>query len=57
MSKGEGIRRVSHGYHYFLVKQGTEGDVYSSARRIMRMERIREVVVIEGEYGFVVKAD
>ena len=57
MSKGEGIRRVSYGYHYFLVKPAATGDVHRSARRMMSIGHVREVVVTEGEYGFVVKAD
>ena len=55
MEEGK-IRRVSHGYHYFLVRPATACDVHRSAKRMMGIERICEVLVTEGEYGFVVKA-
>lgn len=50
------IRRVSHGYHYFFVRPGDNRDVHKAAARLMAIESVREVSIIEGEYGFIVKA-
>ena len=54
---GKEIRRVSRGYHYFFVKPGRNGDVHRAAERLMKIEDVKEVSIVEGEYGFIVKAE
>ena len=50
------IRMVSHGYHYFFVKPGRNGNLHKAAARLMGIRKVGEVAITEGEYGFVVKA-
>ncbi len=50
------IRMVSHGYHYFFVRPGRNGNVHKAAARLMGIRRVKEVAITEGDYGFVVKA-
>ena len=50
------IQRVSNGYHYFFVKPGDGMNADATARRIMEIGPVGEVLVTEGEYGFVVRA-
>ncbi len=53
---GEGrIKRISYGCHYFFVKPGKNGDVHMHAKKLMSIEQVKEVVITEGEYGFIVK--
>ena len=51
------IRMVSHGYHYFFVRPGRNGNVHKAAARLMAIRKVKEVAITEGDYGFVVKAD
>ncbi len=53
---GNRIRRVSHGYHYFFVRPGRNRDLHTAARKLMKISKVKEVDVTEGDYGFVVKA-
>ncbi len=54
---GEGkIKRISYGCHYFFVKPGKNGDVHRYARRLIDLKEVHEVLVTEGEYGFVIRA-
>ena len=41
----------------FLVMPSKCSDVHKSAKKLMAIGRIREVMVTEGSYGFVVRAD
>ena len=41
----------------FFVMPGKSSDVHKSARRLIGMDKVREVLITEGSYGFVVKAD
>ena len=50
------IRRVSHGYHYFFVRPGRSGNVHNAAKKLMRIRKVREVAITEGDYGFVIRA-
>ena len=54
---GKEIRRVSRGYHYFFVKPGRNVDAHKAAEKLMTIEKVKEVSITEGRYGFVVKAD
>ncbi len=54
---GRGIRNRSGSYDYFFVKPEGRRNVHETAQRLMRIGRIREVVITEGHYGFVVKAN
>ena len=54
--RGRNMRRVSHGCHYFFVRPGRNGNVHKAAARLMRIGKVREVAITEGDYGFVVKA-
>ena len=50
------IKRVSRGCHYFFVKPRQNGSVHAAAEGLMRIEKVREVSVTEGAFGFVIKA-
>lgn len=47
----------SASFDYFFVKPSRKGNVHSAARKLIGIKGIREVSVMEGDYGFVVKAD
>jgi hypothetical protein len=51
------IRRRNRGYNLFFVKPGRNADVHKTAKKLIEIERIKEVIITEGAYGFVVKAD
>ncbi len=51
------IRNTVGGYDYFLVKPAVNGDAHKSALRLMEIDRVREVAITEGAYGFVVRAE
>ena len=52
---GKKIRSCSGSYDYLFVKPGGNGDVHSTARKLMDIDMVREVAITEGEYGFVLK--
>jgi len=52
----KGIRRIADSYHYFFVKPNSKENVHETAERLMSIASVEEVSVIEGQYGFVVKA-
>lgn len=54
---GKRIRRVSRGYHYFFVKPTGNSSVHRTAEKLIAIRPVREVSIIEGEYGFIVKAN
>jgi hypothetical protein len=50
------IRNQSGNYDYFFVKPAAKENVHETARKLIKIGRIREVAITEGDYGFVVKA-
>lgn len=54
---GKKIRSCSGSYDYLFVKPGGNGDVHSTARKLMDIDMVREVAITDGEYGFVVKVN
>ncbi len=40
----------------FLVRPGRTADVHESAKRLMEVGSVREVLITEGSCGFIVKA-
>ncbi len=50
------IKNNASEYHYFFVKPNRLGSVHDAAKKLMKVRQVREVVITEGEYGFVVKA-
>ena len=55
--KGSKIAKGSGSFDYFFVKPSVKGNVHRAARKLIGIDGIREVSVMEGDYGFVVKAD
>jgi len=56
---GEGMQRIvknTRGDSLFFVMPGTGSDAHKSAKRLMGMNKIREVLITEGSCGFVVRA-
>lgn len=51
------IKNRSYNCDYFFVKPAAKKDVYKTAKKLIGIDRVREVVVTEGDFGFVVKAD
>ena len=47
----------SESFDYFFVKPSVKGNVHKTAKKLIGIKGIREVSVMEGDYGFVVKAD
>ncbi len=41
---------------YFLVKPAGRKNVHETARKLIGLERIREIAITEGDYGFMIKA-
>ena len=54
---GKKTSNTSASFDYFFVKPSKKGDVHGAARKLIGIKGIREVSVMEGDYGFVVKAD
>ena len=57
---GEGMNRFVRSmskYGLFFVMPGNGIDAHTSARRLMRVPQIKEVLITEGSCGFVVRAD
>lgn len=50
------MNRISN-YEYFFVKPAAKENVHETARKLIELERIKEVFITEGDYGFVVKAN
>ncbi len=44
-------------YDYFFVRPAERKDVHRAARKLMDIEKVKEVAITEGLYGFVIKAD
>ncbi len=55
--KGSKIAKGGASFDYFFVKPSVKGNVHRAARKLIGINGIREVSVMEGDYGFVVKAD
>jgi len=56
---GEGMQRFiknTRGDSLFFVMPGKGSDVHRSAKRLMGVDKIREVLITEGSCGFVVRA-
>ncbi len=53
---GKRIRGNSGNNRYFFVKPVVKENVYKTAKRLIGMERVKEVAITEGDYGFVIKA-
>lgn len=51
------IVRNTNGYSLFFVRPGMGRDAHRSAMRLMEMREVKEVLITEGECGFVVKTD
>ena len=51
------IAKNSRAYSLFFVRPQRQGNLHDSAKRLMGIRRVRQVLVTEGEYGFVVMAD
>ncbi len=45
------------GYNLFFVMPEGGRDVHKSAKKLIGIKRVREVLITEGDCGFVVKAD
>ncbi len=57
---GEGMQRIVKNTRrdsLFFVMPGKGSDVHRSAKRLIGVRKIREVLITEGSYGFVVRAD
>ena len=52
----EPVEKRIGGYSLFFVMPSSCSDAHKSARRLMRVKQIREVLITEGDCGFVVKA-
>ena len=51
------IARNNSMNNLFFVMPGKGRDVHATAKRLIGVGKIREVLITEGSYGFVVKAD
>lgn len=51
------IRKRSRGYDLFFVKPGKNSDLHEAAKKLMGIDKIKEVIIAEGAYGFIVKAE
>lgn len=51
------IKNHSSNYNYFFVRPIAKKNVHETARKLIGIAGIREVVITEGDYGFIVKAD
>ena len=51
------IKCDSRSYECFLVKPEASGDLHTAAKRLMEIESVKEVLVTEGDYGFLVRTD
>ncbi len=54
---GKQIKMRSLDCRMFFVRPGRNRNVYSTASRLAGMERVREVIIAEGDVGFIVKTD
>ncbi|MCL4365036.1 MAG: hypothetical protein M1569_01730 [Candidatus Marsarchaeota archaeon] len=52
----ESVEKKAGGYGLFFVMPSSCSNAHKSARRLMRVKQIREVLITEGDCGFVVKA-
>ena len=50
------IRSSNVNCKYFFVKPVVKENVYKTAKKLMKLGRITEVAITEGDYGFMVKA-
>lgn len=57
MKEGKNVRSYGSSYDYFFVKPGRKDNVHKTAQKLIGIKRVREVVITEGDYGFIVKAD
>ena len=53
---GKEVRRISRGYHYFFVKPRRGGNAHEVAGKLMEIKNVKEVSIVDGDYGFIVKA-
>jgi hypothetical protein len=54
---GKKTRRVSGSFDYFFVKPSAKYNVHEAAKRLIGIDRVREVSITEGDCGFVLKAE
>lgn len=54
---GKKTTNDSASFDYFFVKPSKKSNVHDAAQKLISIKGIREVSVMEGDYGFVVKAD
>lgn len=51
------LRKRSVSYDYFFIRPAERKDAHRAARKLMGIEKVKEVAITEGRYGFVIKAD
>lgn len=51
------MKKQTNGYSYFFVKPKTHGDVQKVAKKLIGLDKVKEVVVTEGAFGFIVKSN
>ncbi len=51
------LKRHSVSYDYFFIRPAERKDAHRAARKLMCIEKVKEVAITEGRYGFVIKAD
>jgi len=49
------IKRISKNYRLYLVKPQEKKDAHALAERIASIKSVDEVMLTEGEYGYLVK--
>jgi hypothetical protein len=49
------IKRISKNYRLYLVKPKEKKDAHALAERIASIKSVDEVMLTEGEYGYLVK--
>lgn len=51
------LKNVNSGCNLFFVKPGRSADAYATAKRLAAISKVQEVMITEGEYGFVVRSE
>ncbi len=51
------VRKDTNNFDYFFVSPGKNANVHQTARKLIGIEKVNEVLITEGEFGFIVKTD
>ncbi len=49
------MRNRCNGYSLFFIRPTSSSNVHDSAKELMQIETVQEVMITSGRYGFVVK--